>query len=323
LPVAPPPSFPVPGPGFGVGCAGCHVGAELTSASVQNLVGPGLEAGDVAFKNAGFDLRMERMFMNLSWTPPGPLTPVPLGADAITFDPASYAVNVTDIAGVPQSPGIPLPVATYDAGWYNLGVRPTANDTGLDGNDPFGNPLSWTRLFQATAPGLIKVPGNGLGCAGAGSASFPNTVLNATGFPLLSGPLQQNEATDVAGTFKVPALRNVELNGPYFHNGGKSTLSQVVDFYDSGGDFANPTKAPAMVQLMLSQDQMNDLVAFILSLTDERVRWQKAPFDHPQLFVPNGDNPVGTDDTLVIPAVGAAGSQTPLQRFLSLNPFLN
>jgi cytochrome c peroxidase len=321
LPVSPPPSFPVPGPGFGVGCAGCHVGAELTSASMRNLTGPGGEVGDIAFKNAGFDLRMERMFMNLSWTPPGPLTPAPLGADAVTFDPVSYAVNVIDIAGVPQSPPIPLPFATYDAGWYNIGIRPTGDDPGVGGTDPFGLPLSWTRLFEATAPDAIKIPGNGLGCAGAGNANFPNEVLNATGFPLLSGLLHANEPTDVAGTFKVPGLRNVELNGPYFHNGGKSTLAQVIQFYDSGGDFSNSTKAPAIVPLMLGQTDINELVAFLLSLTDERVRWQQAPFDHPQLLVPDGDNPVGTDNTMVIPAVGAGGGSTPLQRFLNLNPF--
>ncbi len=322
-PVAPPPSFPVPGPGFGVGCSGCHVGAETTNASVRNLTGPGVEVGDAAFRNAGFDLRMERMFMNLSWTPPGPLSPVPLGADAITFNPASYAVNVIDIAGVPQSPPISLPAATYDTGWYNLGVRPTAEDLGVGGMDPFGFPLSWTQLFSSFAPGLVDVPGNGLGCPGAGNANFPNTLLNATGFPLLSGPLMANEATDVAGTFKVPALRNVELTGPYFHNGGKSTLGQVVGFYDEGGDFANATKAPAVVPLMMGQDQINNLVAFLLSLTDERVRWQQAPFDHPQLIIPNGDNPAGADANVTIPAVGASGSSTPLPRFLGLNPFVN
>jgi cytochrome c peroxidase len=322
LPVSPPPSFPVPGPGFGVGCAGCHVGSELTSASVRNLTGPGVEVGDVAFKNAGFDLRMERMFMNMSWTPPGPLSPVPLGADAISFDPATYAVNVTDIAGVAQSPAIPLPFATYDAGWYNLGVRTTAEDLGVGDKDPSGLPLSWTRLFEATAPDLIKVPGNGLGCVGAGNANFPNEVVNAAGFPLLSGLLHANEPTDVDGTFKVPGLRNIELTGPYFHNGGKSTLAQVLNFYDEGGDFANATKAPAVVPLMMGQDQINGIVGFLLSLTDERVRWQQAPFDHPQLIIPNGDNPAGTDASVTIPAVGASGSSTPLPRFLGLNPFV-
>lgn len=324
-PVAPPPSFPVPS-GSGVGCIGCHVSAETTSASVRNLTGPGLELGDVAFKGAGFDLRMERMFMNMSWTPPGPLSPVPLGADWITFDPSTYAVNVIDIDTTvnPTPPllPLPLPVKTYDAGWYNIGVRPTADDPGLDGTDPFGKSLSWTKLFQALPdPSLIDVPGNGLGCAGAGNATFPDEILNPSGFPLLSGPLTKTEPTDVAGTFKVPALRNVELNGPYFHNGGKSTLAQVVEFYDDGGNFANPTRAPGILPLQLTAQQVKDLVAFLLSLTDDRVLWQRAPFDHPQIVLPNGQNPDGSDITITLPAVGAAGSATPLQRFLNLNPF--
>jgi cytochrome c peroxidase len=327
-PVAPPPSFPVPA-GFGVGCSGCHVGAEMTSASVRNLTGPGIEAGDAALKLAGFDLRMERMFLKLDWNPPGPLTPVPLGTDKITFDPNTYAVNVIEEIipypggfSTPVSP-IPLPVGTYDAGWYNLGVRPTADDIGLGAADPFGSPLSWTQLFQQTASGLIKVPGNGLGCAGAGNVTFPNTLLNPSGFPLLSGSLIAGENTDVAGTFKVPGLRNVEFNGPYFHNGGKATLAQVLDFYDNGGDFdrtTNATKAPAIVPLQLDAGQQKSLVAFLLALTDDRVRLQQAPFDHPQLFVPNGDSPAGTDNLLEIPAVGASGSTTPVQRFLNLNP---
>jgi cytochrome c peroxidase len=327
-PVAPPPSFPVPA-GFGVGCSGCHVGAELTSASVRNLTGPGIEAGDAALKLAGFDLRMERMFLKLDWNPPGPLTPVPLGTDKITFDPNTYAVNVIEEIipypggfATPVSP-IALPVGTYDAGWYNLGVRPTSDDLGLGAADPFGSPLSWTQLFQQTAPGLLKVPGNGLGCAGAGNVTFPNTLLNPSGFPLLSGTLTATEATDVAGTFKVPSLRNVEFNGPYFHNGGKATLAQVLDFYDNGGDFdrtTNATKAPAIVPLQLDAGQQKSLVAFLLALTDDRVRLQQAPFDHPQLFVPNGDSPAGTDNLLEIPAVGASGSTTPVQRFLNLNP---
>jgi cytochrome c peroxidase len=323
-PVAPAPSFPPPS-GFGAGCTGCHFGGELTSASMRNLTAGGLEPGDVALKNAGFDIRMERMFTKMDWTPPGPLTPVPLGADVITFDPSTYAIDVIGISGSPVSP-IRLPVAVYDAGWYNLGVRPTADDVGLGGNDPFGAALSWTRWFQSMLAS-VKVPGGGLGCATSPPAApitspFAGEVLNPlTGFPLLAGPLKGNEATDVAGTFKVPGLHNVELTGPYFHNGGKSTLRQVLDFYDDGGNFANPTRSPLITPLGLSQSQVDDLIAFLLSWTDERVRSQKAPFDHPQLFVPNGDNPAGTDAMVEFPAVGAAGSSIPLGRFLNLNPF--
>ena len=68
----------------------------------------------------------------------------------------------------------------------------------------------------------------------------------------------------------------------------------------------------------MSEDEQNALVAFLKSLTDERVRSEKAPFDHPQLFVSNGhpgDTKSVTNDgtgkatvtMLEIPAVGRNG----------------
>ncbi|MFM9029428.1 MAG: cytochrome C peroxidase, partial [Opitutaceae bacterium] len=60
------------------------------------------------------------------------------------------------------------------------------------------------------------------------------------------------------------------------------------------------------------------LVAFLRSLTDERVRYDRAPFDHPQLFVPVGPAVVGavsSDDLMELPAVGRAGG-TPRRNFL-------
>ena len=38
----------------------------------------------------------------------------------------------------------------------------------------------------------------------------------------------------------------------------------------------------------LTADEIDALVAFLEALTDERVLYRRAPFDHPQLFVPNG-----------------------------------
>ncbi len=308
LPLTPPP------PGTGVGCNLCHFGAETTSASVRNLTGPGLEPGDIVFKNAGFDLRMERMFMTFP--------PVPIGTTTITYDPSTYTV-------IPFNQ-LPAEIAVYDAGWYNIGVRPTADDLGVAGLDPFGNSLSWTEFFQKTLPDptFISVPGGGLGCpwsppAAPLSSPFAGEVLNPlTGLPLLSGPLTKYEATDVAGSFKTSSLRNVELNGPYLHNGGKSTLRQLVELYDGGGNFQNPTLSPLLRPLGMTLDQVNALVAFMLALTDERVLYERAPFDHPELVVPNGQNPDGSDITITLPAVGAAGSITALQRFLNLNPFV-
>jgi cytochrome c peroxidase len=333
-------------PGAGVGCAFCHFGAETTSASIRNLT-VGLEAGDAAFKDAGYDLRMERMFMGVrapvtlplqpGFYPyaPQPPPPVPTGTDVITYNNVNYKVTVTDVNNL-AVPAQVVPVNTYDVGWYNLGVRPTADNLGVGGVDLASKPLSWTEYLQTTLadPTVVKVPGGGLGCVDqfgnpAGvplsaqfNSPFAGQVMDpTTGLPILSGGLSKKEATDVAGSFKTPMLRNVELNGPYFHTGGKSTLRQVVEFYDDGGNFANASQSPFIRPLGLSEDESVALVAFLLSLTDDRVRYQQAPFDHPELPLPVGQDAAGADLMTTVPAVGAAGAAAPVQRFLSLNPF--
>ena len=208
-------------------------------------------------------------------------------------------------------------IAVYDNGFYNIGVRPTTDDIGIGGRDPFGNPLSETRMVQNGKASLL---GNGF-----------NTAANPA-----VGPLQR---VAVDGAFKTPSLRNVELTGPYYHNGGKSTLMQVVDFYNRGGDFADrniDNLAPDIHPLGLTQTQKNDLVAFLLSLTDDRVKYRKAPFDHPSICVPYGhlEDAAGKlvpdpKDPLkaaeapfrCITAVGANGTVAPLPTFMNLSPF--
>lgn len=87
------------------------------------------------------------------------------------------------------------------------------------------------------------------------------------------------------GRMKVPSLRNVELRGPYFHNGGMATLEDVVNFYDRGGDFDAPNKNPAIAPIGLSPQQKADLVAFLRRpLTDPRILAAQAPFDRPILY---------------------------------------
>jgi hypothetical protein len=73
-----------------------------------------------------------------------------------------------------------------------------------------------------------------------------------------------------------------------------------------------------------------ELVAFLLALTDERVRWERAPFDHPQLFVPDGHERaipgdprrtrVLADRMREIPAVGVLGRA--VEGLPPLKPFL-
>jgi cytochrome c peroxidase len=177
-----------------------------------------------------------------------------------------------------------------DLGTRNIGVVGTTQDLGNGGPDPFG-------------------------------ASLSVAVRNS--------PAGSTLAAD--GTFKIPGLRNVELTAPYFHNGGERTLLDVVNFYARGGNqggLTNPILTRDGVEIgglgvlnfNTSPDAAAvkaDLVEFLKSLTDERVRRRAAPFDHPQLFVPNGhpgnQNSVlqrdgyAVDSLVEIPATGRNG----------------
>ena len=67
--------------------------------------------------------------------------------------------------------------------------------------------------------------------------------------------------------FKVPSLRNVELTAPYFHDGSTQTLESVVEHYNFGG-VAHPNKSQFLKPLGLTQEEKDDLVAFLKALTD-------------------------------------------------------
>jgi cytochrome c peroxidase len=224
-------------------------------------------------------------------------------------------------------------IAVYDNGFYNTGVRPTTDDLGLGGKDAFGNPLA--EVAFCVLNGGANCPIKNQDANGQlQNSSIANPIGPRPLENIPEAPLDPTERINVDGTFKTPGLRNVELTGPYMHNGGLATLRQVVDFYNRGGDFAQANQAnldPNIEPLGLTDTEENQLVAFMMALTDDRVRYERAPFDHPQLCVPNGhpgdtthvttDKPANpgqaTDQTRCIPATGAGGTKKGLQTFTS------
>ncbi|MDZ4151893.1 cytochrome-c peroxidase, partial [Methylicorpusculum sp.] len=68
--------------------------------------------------------------------------------------------------------------------------------------------------------------------------------------------------------YKTPALRNIGLTAPYMHNGSLATLKAVVEFYNRGG-IANENLDPLIQPLKLSDQDINDLVSFLTSLTGD------------------------------------------------------
>jgi len=199
-----------------------------------------------------------------------------------------------------------LPSA-YDIGYYNIGVRPTAEDIGIGANDPFGNPLSFSRGVQI---GTILDPNRP---AGQEITATTRLAIN--------------------GAFKTPSLRNVALTGPYMHTGGYATLSQVINNYHRVGDFGRENfidlSPDIALAAALTPFQKRDLLQLMLEMTDPRVEKMSAPFDHPELSIPNGHTIKGgttstvinrgdgaaKDDVKIIPATGKNGG-APLRRFL-------
>ena len=216
-----------------------------------------------------------------------------------------------------------------DKGFNNIGIRPTNNDLGVGASDVFGELSLASRRFPTGFSGAINKP-----CTTATVATdCPPTFTcdRVTNFCAWDGTVL-SKGFGTEGAFKVPSLRNVALTAPYFHDGGTLTLREVVELYSRGGNVAPITELdgtpiePLGVPLLTS-DEIDAIVAFLEALTDERVVYQQAPFDHPQLFVPNGhpgnswwtidvNNDGLADDLMIeIPAVGAAGD-APLPGFL-------
>jgi len=252
----------------------------------------------------------------------------------------------------------------HDRGFFNIGVSPASVDPGNGGLDPYGNPLSLSRMFFAqqaggtpvdpallitpatvatptvtapinrcSSPGVIE-PGGTPSFVGCGDPLNP-TVLDIT---------QERELVD--GGFKTPSLRNVGLTPPYFHSGNYGDLRSLVQFYARGGsrrsvslDHPGATgdtsgtgplgKGPLVHggpevgtnvdffirDIKSTDEQIDAMVAFMLTLTDPRVQCDAGPFDHPSLTIRHGHTAVdkkpkdakADDIAVTLPAVGAAG----------------
>jgi cytochrome c peroxidase len=267
----------------------------------------------------------------------------------------------------------------YTNGFYNVGVEPTVDDLQHGAADPFGRPWGSARQFLFKKNGVMNIPFSIDGLPIRNLEARNPVDTDGDGYPdrqelwkvlidLVTGAkdeflvcidLNMNGVCDLADDIKIQALdqdgsckashlRNVELNGPYFHNGGAATLQQVLQNYDVGGKFNhNPLNLPDLLPDIERLNLANvvtpngnpaehALVAFLLTLTDQRVKREAAPFDHPQLFIPvDGTAPVldptdpagffaaqiATGKIQELPATGAEGGAA-LPTFLNLSPFV-
>ena len=74
---------------------------------------------------------------------------------------------------------------------------------------------------------------------------------------------------DIA-SFKTPGLRNALITAPYFHDGSQATLWDVMDHYNHGDGTQNPWLDEDMQPLALKESEIDDVVAFLATLTSAK-----------------------------------------------------
>ena len=111
----------------------------------------------------------------------------------------------------------------------------------------FGNPLFTTNLFYNNGKDTIF--------------DDPYDRYSVSGDP------------NTRGAYKATTLRNIELTGPYMHDGRYQTLEEVIEFY-SHGLVWSPQADPLMHHIInggtqLTAQEKTDLIAFIKTLRDD------------------------------------------------------
>jgi cytochrome c peroxidase len=102
----------------------------------------------------------------------------------------------------------------------------------------------------------------------SGDAAAVDRAALQTNMSALGRFLITKKEPDIA-SFKTPNLRNVLVTGPYFHDGSQVTLWDVIDHYNKGAGLQNPYLDEDIQPLALKETDIDDLVAFLASLTSD------------------------------------------------------
>jgi cytochrome c peroxidase len=139
-----------------------------------------------------------------------------------------------------------------DQSFHNTGI-------GWARNNKVVNKIYESKTFPVTlAPGIVVQVEQGR--LDAASEVPQNDV----------GRFEITENPKDSWAYKTPSLRNVAITAPYMHDGSITTLDDVVEFYNKGGE-DNPLKDTLIQPLGLSDEEKSDLVSFLKTLTGANV----------------------------------------------------
>jgi cytochrome c peroxidase len=109
----------------------------------------------------------------------------------------------------------------------------------------------------------------------SGDTSAIDRAAIQTDMSALGRFLVTKKEKDIA-SFKTPDIRNVLMTAPYFHDGSQETLWDVIDHYNKGDGLQNPHLDEDIQPLALTESDIDDLVAFMASLTSANYKEQGA-----------------------------------------------
>lgn len=110
--------------------------------------------------------------------------------------------------------------------------------------------------------------------------NFTNEEIKTRCYPIIALQFASKDKISKLPKYKVPTLRNVEKTFPYFHNGSLNTLEEAIDFYNNTGktDFADINNPSEIIKL--NAQDIEELKAFLLSLTGKPLVVKKLPVIH-------------------------------------------
>lgn len=104
---------------------------------------------------------------------------------------------------------------------------------------------------------------------------FTDLSYRNTGLDLISadeGRMHITEQENDRGKFRVPTLRNIELSGPYMHDGRFTSLAQVLEHYNNGvkpsQNLDGLLQREDKIGIALSPTEKQQIISFLKTLTD-------------------------------------------------------
>ena len=328
-------------------CASCHwnAGADVRTTNQLNPGAPGsafgpngnrqatlAQNGVAAFRGANGTLTAADFPFHLPTNPaiPGDEPGFPVGNPILrsTMEVAG-SQGVVNSAGAGIAPGVAAEAATViPSRVHTFGGVNTRATTGR--NTPTNiNAVFFDRLFW---DGRARNKFNGVNPFGDMDPNARVLQIDAAG-RLRSVRISLSNSA-LASQAVGPVLSDVEMSwtGREFAQVAQKLFSltplaqqQVVNFYVRGADFFHTNiedldpNVDGIPSLSSDPEGISGLVEFMKALTDERVRNQSAPFDHPELLLPlghGGDSSadIVIDDFISVAATGRNGGQ-PAQTF--------